>query len=70
MGGKSYLKSDLREKYRISGGGSIDSEELKGRFVAKLNLSQFMCFFSIPRKVWTLTKILGHNLCYFVTTLR
>ena len=67
MGGKSYLKSDMREKYRISGGGSIDSEELKGRFVAKLHLSQFMCFFPIPRKVWTLTKIL--NICYFVTTL-
>ena len=66
MGGKSYLKSDLREKYRISGGGFIDSEELKGCFVAKLHLSQFMCFFPIPRKVWTLTKILSHNICYFV----
>ena len=50
MGGKSYLKSDLREKYRISGGGFIDSEELKGCFVAKLHLSQFMCFFSHSTK--------------------
>ena len=50
MGGKSYLKSDLREKYRISGGGFIDSEELKRCFVAKLHLSQFMCFFPFHEK--------------------